>query len=213
MRPERYALFYCHRCGWSMCVFIGSDIYKRYERARKYPPCPYCKTSGTGVHCVTDADDGTLMADIKEPIRLRYPIPKKHRKIILEKYNHACALCGSTDGLQIDHIVAVVDGGTNDLDNLRVLCKACNTSKGANSDIGIARWIAVDIKDRFPDLVGKSVSMAEVSRVTGIKYSHILACQREIRDILKIKKGNAGRASGRLEQFKEVRMNDEPAAI
>lgn len=37
-----------------------------------------------------------------------------------------CALCKSTESLQVDHIVQLSDGGTNDMSNLRFLCKTCN---------------------------------------------------------------------------------------
>jgi 5-methylcytosine-specific restriction endonuclease McrA len=44
-------------------------------------------------------------------------------------------MCGVTtkDGatLEIDHIRPVSRGGTNDPDNLQVLCRDCNAGKGA----------------------------------------------------------------------------------
>lgn len=42
----------------------------------------------------------------------------------------ACELCGSAENLVIDHITALSQGGTNDLDNLRTLCQSCNTKQG-----------------------------------------------------------------------------------
>lgn len=42
-----------------------------------------------------------------------------------------CKHCGSSDDLAIDHIHALANGGTNELDNLQLLCRACNSSKGA----------------------------------------------------------------------------------
>lgn len=41
-----------------------------------------------------------------------------------------CLCCGERRGLQIDHIIPIYKGGTNDLDNLQTLCKTCNTHKG-----------------------------------------------------------------------------------
>jgi hypothetical protein len=40
-----------------------------------------------------------------------------------------CVSCGSTDDLTIDHIVPLTRGGTNDLINLQVLCRPCNSRK------------------------------------------------------------------------------------
>jgi hypothetical protein len=42
-----------------------------------------------------------------------------------------CAECGKSTDLTIDHKIAVIKGGTNDVDNLRLLCKSHNSSKGA----------------------------------------------------------------------------------
>lgn len=41
-----------------------------------------------------------------------------------------CAACGSTEDLQVDHIVPIVRGGSCELDNLQALCAPCNRAKG-----------------------------------------------------------------------------------
>lgn len=41
----------------------------------------------------------------------------------------ACAKCGSTEKLTVDHIVPMIRGGSDDLSNLQILCKRCNSSK------------------------------------------------------------------------------------
>lgn len=41
-----------------------------------------------------------------------------------------CVHCGSSENLQVDHIVPVALGGKTELSNLQVLCKLCNCSKG-----------------------------------------------------------------------------------
>ena len=41
------------------------------------------------------------------------------------------------DGCNVDHIVPVSKGGTNDLDNLVTACEQCNLGK---SDIGTTRF-------------------------------------------------------------------------
>jgi len=63
------------------------------------------------------------------------------RKKVLERDGYSCKKCGkyeTTDeknipqgGLHVDHIKPVSKGGNEfDLDNLQVLCKSCNLSKG-----------------------------------------------------------------------------------
>ena len=55
---------------------------------------------------------------------------KRVRPKVLERDGAYCRNCGATDGLVIDHIIPISKGGTNDLDNLQVLCGSCNSSKG-----------------------------------------------------------------------------------
>jgi rubredoxin len=54
---------------------------------------------------------------------------------ILKRDDYRCQMCGVTakDGatLEIDHIYPVSKGGTNEPDNLQVLCRDCNAGKGA----------------------------------------------------------------------------------
>lgn len=54
-------------------------------------------------------------------------------KQLLHKYNFACVLCGEVEQkkLAIDHIHPVARGGTDDFNNLQILCKSCNSRKGA----------------------------------------------------------------------------------
>lgn len=40
-----------------------------------------------------------------------------------------CVKCGSVQQLTVDHIVPLARGGGNELDNLQILCKSCNSSK------------------------------------------------------------------------------------
>jgi 5-methylcytosine-specific restriction endonuclease McrA len=57
------------------------------------------------------------------------------RKIIAPwvffRHGSICAKCGATEDLTIDHIIPMARGGTNDLENLQILCRKCNSSKGA----------------------------------------------------------------------------------
>lgn len=58
----------------------------------------------------------------------------KTRQIVLARYNFECAVCGSDERLTVDHIVPKARGGTDELDNLRVLCLKCNAKKGDRLD-------------------------------------------------------------------------------
>ena len=52
------------------------------------------------------------------------------RKWWREHAAKGCAVCGSTKRLNIDHIVPRIKGGTDDFDNLQILCKVHNGEKG-----------------------------------------------------------------------------------
>lgn len=52
------------------------------------------------------------------------------REQVKQRDGHQCLACGATKYLQVDHIVPVYHGGTNDIDNLQTLCKVCNGRKG-----------------------------------------------------------------------------------
>lgn len=41
-----------------------------------------------------------------------------------------CQLCGTTENLTFDHIIAWSNGGSNDISNYAILCAPCNEAKG-----------------------------------------------------------------------------------
>lgn len=55
----------------------------------------------------------------------------------LDYFNHACAYCGTTTDLTIEHIIPVSKGGTHYIYNLIPACSACNYSK---NDRDIMVW-------------------------------------------------------------------------
>lgn len=53
-----------------------------------------------------------------------------HRRAeLLERDGHRCQECAATNDLTIDHIMPITKGGTDELDNLRILCRPCNSRK------------------------------------------------------------------------------------
>ncbi|MBE0582680.1 MAG: HNH endonuclease [Desulfofustis sp.] len=54
------------------------------------------------------------------------------REYLLEKWNRVCSYCGKKNvPLEIEHIVAKVNGGTNRVSNLTLSCLDCNQKKGS----------------------------------------------------------------------------------
>lgn len=67
----------------------------------------------------------------------RIEIPASVRQYVFQRDNHQCKGCGQTakeTALQIDHIIPIARGGTNDISNLQSLCKACNQRKSHRID-------------------------------------------------------------------------------
>lgn len=59
------------------------------------------------------------------------------REYLLEKWGRKCAYCGAEHvPLQIEHIKARANGGTNNISNLTLSCEPCNTRKGTK-DIAV----------------------------------------------------------------------------
>ncbi len=52
-------------------------------------------------------------------------------KELLTKYKFSCVLCTSKNDLTIDHIKPVSKGGSDEINNLQIMCRSCNSKKGA----------------------------------------------------------------------------------
>lgn len=89
------------------------------------------------------------------------------RKQVFEKSNKKCEICGcklhtntskynDNEYVQIDHIFPRSLGGSDDLDNLRALCKSCNSKRNNRSGERLIGLIVkaldkstIDIQDRL----------------------------------------------------------------
>jgi hypothetical protein len=47
-----------------------------------------------------------------------------------KRYGDRCLRCGSQDTLCADHVISPRIGGSDELDNLQLLCRRCNSGKG-----------------------------------------------------------------------------------
>lgn len=69
--------------------------------------------------------------------RKRLPISAARRARIMARDGRKCQKCGALADLTIDHIQHWSRGGTNADDNLRVLCRSCNSKRGDGSLGGV----------------------------------------------------------------------------
>ena len=47
-----------------------------------------------------------------------------------EKKQQCCQYCKSENNLSVDHILALINGGKNNISNMQILCRTCNSKKG-----------------------------------------------------------------------------------
>ncbi len=73
---------------------------------------------------------------------------------LLDFYEGTCLCCGASAKITVDHVVPLVLGGSNRINNLQPLCSRCNSSKGIR---------VIDYRD--PHLHGE---LLEAMRATGL---------------------------------------------
>ncbi|MDR2585138.1 MAG: HNH endonuclease [Prevotellaceae bacterium] len=69
-------------------------------------------------------DVGMIMQGVK-----REPIPRLEVEAIYSRDGGKCVFCGSTEKIHIDHIIPFSKGGSNEVENLQLLCQKCNLEK------------------------------------------------------------------------------------
>jgi len=58
---------------------------------------------------------------------------------LIDRDGYVCQECGCSEGLEVDHIIPLSRGGGDDLNNLQLLCKPCNSRK----------------QDKMPEMAGE----------------------------------------------------------
>lgn len=98
-----------------------SEFYKSDNACK---PCRKDKDKGRKRNRSVDADRAHEAKRRGAPFRAGVPA-------FMRKHMTKCAACGATENLEIDHVMPLALGGTSALKNLQMLCKTCNTRKGA----------------------------------------------------------------------------------
>jgi len=59
-----------------------------------------------------------------------YHLWQKQRLLVLRRDCYTCHYCGNPGANEVDHVIARVNGGGDEMDNLVACCRLCNLKKG-----------------------------------------------------------------------------------
>lgn len=113
---------------------IFNPIYRKSSRIRL---CVECAREVANLY-VYDFECRWIDSDYAEKYgpapknKVRRPLPKATREFIFQRDGYTCLHCDAKTDLSIDHIIPVVHGGGDELENLQTLCRVCNSKKGTN---------------------------------------------------------------------------------
>ncbi len=79
-------------------------------------------------HVLLDVEQG-LAAPLP---RQRQPIPREIREAVFSRDGGRCVECRSNFDIQYDHVIPWSLGGADSIQNLQLLCSACNRRKGVS---------------------------------------------------------------------------------
>jgi 5-methylcytosine-specific restriction endonuclease McrA len=64
-------------------------------------------------------------------IKLEENFTAEEEKMVMDTFEHKCFNCGSAERLCVDHYYPLIDGNLLTTSNAIILCRSCNSSKGA----------------------------------------------------------------------------------
>jgi len=119
------------------------------------------------------------------------------RQYLLEKWDRACSYCGGKQmPLQVEHIQAKANGGTDRVSNLALACDACNKAKGTQD-------IRVFLAEK-PDLLARLLAQAKapLKDVAAVNTTRWALYERLKQEGLPIECGSGG-----LTKFNRTQRN------
>jgi len=102
----------------------------------------------------------------------RKTLSKKVRFEVFKRDLFKCQYCGNHPPdvvLNVDHIMPVAKGGSDDMDNLITSCEACNSGKSANLLTSVPR----SLKDKAMEVAEKEAQYREYAKVLQARRERI----------------------------------------
>ena len=138
MRMRFVGLRRSHEIRYRNLLEVNFEVQKRSKLT-----ISVSQGAGSGAYRPKRYDPG-LLFELQEAIRFlvrkakglesdrkrdsRY-IPAEVRSEVWYRDNGQCVICGATEYLEFDHIIPHSKGGATSVDNLQLLCRACNSRK------------------------------------------------------------------------------------
>ena len=116
---------------------LNYEVYGFIKKIRKRKEELIIQSGNTSILIYfSEIDESTIFPVDFEPIKFynRIRLSEEQRQMIFQRDNFQCRYkldgCLVGENLQIDHIIPVSKGGTNNDDNLVTACSNCNLKKG-----------------------------------------------------------------------------------
>ena len=105
-----------------MTCLVGMMMMRRIVR-----PCVVCSVLTKSARCAKCQRE----LNKSRPSASQRGYDAKWRKLskYLREAQPWCTWCGTTVDLTVDHVLPLSMGGSNELENLRVLCRPCNSAR------------------------------------------------------------------------------------
>lgn len=119
---------------------------------------------------------------INKPVE-RHDHKKEDRDGILKRFHNKCNECEEviTDRFEIDHIKPIAQGGTNNEDNLQVLCRSCHKNKSQTEKEDGSYIRIVDTESSFNKQVQKLMDSDLSFRYAFIEHIKPLPSHQDIK--------------------------------
>lgn len=129
-------VFACVACGYNYCD---------WERREALSPGTPWQDDTVLTHALPMLRRGEvlpliLLKELQQSVEMAVALRRRRRdthlrsrglnESVMERDGRRCVLCRKRSNLTIDHIIPLARGGGSEIENLRVLCRRCNSAKG-----------------------------------------------------------------------------------